>query len=88
MHDGIEFSKADRVETLTAGQIDLLARTQHDIFISCMRERPGYFDIERIRILLDMGVIEAKRRAAELTPNVQGKGRPACGTSQRPKAAP
>lgn len=69
MDDGIEFTKADRVETLNAEQIDLLARTQHDIFICCMRERPGYFDIERIRLLMDMGVIEAKRRAAELTPN-------------------
>ena len=24
----------------------------------------------------------------EITPNVEGKGRPACGTSQRPEAAP
>ena len=68
MDDGIEFSKADRAETLTAGQIDLLARTRHDIFICCMRERPGYFDIERIRLLMDLGVIEAKRRAAAQGP--------------------
>ena len=85
MNDGIEFSKADRVETLTSGQIDLLARTQPDIFIFCMRERPGYFDIERIRLLMDMGVIEAKRRAAELTPNVPDvSGGRAC---ERPPAA-
>lgn len=69
MDDGIEFSKTDRVDSLTAGQIDLLARTQNDIFICCMRERPGYFDIERIRLLMDLGVIEAKRRASEFTPN-------------------
>lgn len=75
MDDKIEFSKADSIETLTAGQVDLLARTQPDLFIICMRERPGYFDVERIRLLLDMGVIEAKRRAAELAPNAGNEGR-------------
>lgn len=65
-YEGVEYSKGDTINALTKEQIDLLAATDCGILIHCLRSRPGHFDVERIRLLLELGAVEAKRRQADL----------------------
>jgi hypothetical protein len=55
------FSATDSVDSLSAEQLELMARTQHDILVHYL-ETKTHFDVHRVRLLLDLGVIEAKRR--------------------------
>ena len=64
MQEDITFTETDTLDTLSRAQIDLLANSKPEIFIMCMRSNPGYFDIERIRLLLELGRVEAQRRAS------------------------
>lgn len=49
------------IEALTAEQLDLMARSQHDLLVGFLKQR-SVFDAHRIRLLIELGVIEAGRR--------------------------
>lgn len=55
------FSATDTVDALSEEQLELMANTQHDILVHYL-ETMTRFDAHRVRLLLDLGVIEAKRR--------------------------
>lgn len=58
------FTAADTIGNLDPGQLEVIARTQVDLVLDHFRETS--FDVERMRIMLELGIAEADRRLAEL----------------------
>lgn len=55
------YTAQDMVETLSVEQLDLMARSDCDWHISVI-EDTTLFDAHRIRLLLELGRVEANRR--------------------------
>ena len=76
------FSKSDKLESLSAEQLKLMGDSD-PIFVVGFLESSSVYDVHRVRLLMELGAIEAKRRFEALatpTPAVQ-----AC-TAQAPDA--
>lgn len=58
------FTAADTIGNLDSEQLEVIARTQVDLVLDHFRETA--FDVERMRIMLELGIAEADRRLAEL----------------------
>lgn len=57
----VEYSEQDTVANLSKEQLELMAKSEHDWVVSFIEERT-LFDVHRIRLMLELGAIEAKRR--------------------------
>ena len=68
----VEYAKSDTIDALTADQLDLMARSEHDLLVFYLGERT-VLDVHRIRLLLDLGKIEAKRRLDALRSNARSE---------------
>lgn len=64
------YSKYDTVDSLTDAQLDLIVRTRNDHFLCWVGER-SIFDVERLRLMLEMGAVEAARRLELLRSNAE-----------------
>jgi hypothetical protein len=60
-----QYSESDKIDTLTAEQLDLMARSEPSFVTRFIADR-STFDTHRIRLLLELGAIEAKRRLEAL----------------------
>ena len=65
------YAEHDSVESLTEDQLALMSTSDHGLFIRFIKDRPN-FDIHRIRLLLDLGVVEARRRLDVMRDEPQG----------------
>lgn len=63
-----DYSKDDTVETLSREQLELIARTDSDILLRVLADTT-IFDVHRVRLMLDLGVVKAKRRLDAMTSN-------------------
>ena len=57
----IEYSTTDSTATLTKQQLELITESDHDFVIDYLKTRTR-FDAEKIRLILELGCIEAKKR--------------------------
>lgn len=62
------FKKRDKIDDLSAEQLELIVRTQSDILLMHLAQRT-IFDVQRIRLMLELGAVEAKRRLDALRSN-------------------
>ncbi len=67
------YSKNDTLDGLTLDQLDLMARSDPSFVVRFLDENSGY-DAHRIRLLLELGAIEAKRRATKLKEGSESNG--------------
>ena len=63
--DEVSYGKDDRLDGLSVEQWELLANTQGDLLLSYLENRT-VFDVHRVRLMLDLAVVEAKRRVVFL----------------------
>ncbi|GBG14555.1 BolA family transcriptional regulator [Novimethylophilus kurashikiensis] len=66
------YSACDTLDSLNSEQLELLSKSQCDLLIVYLAERT-HFDAHRIRLLLEMGAIEASRRLAATGESPSGK---------------
>lgn len=65
------YTHSDRIDALSPAQLDLIARTDNYILLSDL-ERNTIFDVQRIRLMLELGAAEARRLLAEKPTPSQG----------------
>jgi len=58
------YTQADSIDALSNEQLELILRSENDVLISWLEEN-SIFDSHRIRLMLDLGAVEAKRRLSE-----------------------
>lgn len=64
------FNKDDQPEYLSLEQLEVLCQTEPDALLHVLRKNTQ-FDPERIRLILEMGMADAKRRLAQRTQAAQ-----------------
>lgn len=60
-----QYTKEDTIDSLSTEQLVLMANSDHQTLIQYIEENT-IFDAQRIRLLLEMGAEEAKRRLNEI----------------------
>lgn len=58
------YEPSDRIDALSPSQLDLIARTDNGILLRYL-ELNTIFDVHRIRLMLELGAVEARRLLAE-----------------------
>lgn len=59
----LEYRPTDTPDSLSVAKLELIARTDSAHLLYFLSEKT-LFDAERIRLMLELGAIEARRRAA------------------------
>lgn len=59
------YSKPDSIDRLSDDQLELMANTDNHILVLYL-ETKTHFDAHRVRLLLELGAIEASRRLAAM----------------------
>lgn len=60
-YEGVNYSSSDTVDGLSEGQLELIINSDNSFLISFLVDRTRA-DAHRIRLMLEMGQIEARRR--------------------------
>lgn len=63
-----DYKSTDTIDGLSVAQLKLIARTENDLFLRVVDDTT-LFDVQRIRLMLDLGIVEAKRRLEIMTSN-------------------
>ena len=66
------YKKDDTIESLSVEQLELIAATQSDLLLVFLEKRT-LFDVHRVRLMLDLGVVEAVRRLESMREPAQGE---------------
>lgn len=69
------YTKSDTIQTLTPEQLDLMAKTDSSLLIGYL-ERNTIFDVHRIRLMLELGASDAKRRFDAVRSNTSSTNTP------------
>jgi len=62
------YNKTDTIDSVTKDQLELIAETDSVWLLNFIEDR-SIFDVHRIRIILELGIIEAKRRVELMRSN-------------------
>jgi len=63
-----DYKSTDTIDGLSVEQLELIARTESDLFLRVIGDTT-LFDVQRIRLMLELGIFEAKRRLALIPSN-------------------
>ena len=55
------YTKEDTIDSITEDQLELIANSDGSFLLGFIEERT-IFDVNRIRLMLELGAVEAKRR--------------------------
>jgi hypothetical protein len=55
-----KFTENDTTDNLSDEKLKILADSNNSLLLACLEK--SIFDVERIRLLLELGIIEAKHR--------------------------
>lgn len=68
-----EYTKTDTIDSIDAEQLELIASSDSSWLLSYIEDKT-IFDVNRIRLMLDLGAVEAKRRVELKRSNVKLRG--------------
>lgn len=68
-----EYTKTDTIDSIDDEQLELIASSDSYWLLSYIEEKT-IFDVNRIRLMLELGAIEAKRRMELKRSNVEVSG--------------
>lgn len=70
-----DYRSTDTIDELSAEQLELIVRTESDLLLRVIGDTT-LFDVQRIRLMLELGQVEAKRRLEILPSNAALTRRP------------